>query len=199
MDYCCPPPKVPKIKVLLESDNKGLCDPLQSLIRDWSVCYTFAGFSDLMPKMFQAQGLFSQCGLKIDSVAQKYLVEMAHPPTLTDLDGSTIKVPIPGRKGSTCSRFDPIKGKDHVCCDGHVEVYFFGQGDNIGKYHAILEAHFTETGNELLCRVKEIVTEADPNLPIDVTFVAVLRYMETLIFKPITNTFELPPDLEEDD
>jgi len=200
MDYCCPPPKVPKIKVLLDCGKKELCDPLQQLIRDWSITYTFASTSDVAPKTFQAQGLYSSCHSKIDSVAQKYLPELSHPPTSYDLDGSTIQLPIPGLKGSTCSRYDGILDKkDFVCCDGYVEMYFLGQGDDLGKYRAILEAQIPETGTEMLCRLKDLFSEADPDRPVDLIFVAVLRYIEAPVYKPITNTFEMPPDLDEAD
>jgi len=164
-----------------------LCDPLSSLVIPWTIQYKYASSSDL--PLFQAKGLYSICGNKLDSVSTDYrggVTELKHPPSFNDLDGSTIEVPIPGIEGSTCSLY-----QDPRCpCD--VEVYFFGQGSSINKYHAIMEARFSTSGNKMVCRVKEIFNQLESEDPIDVTFVAVLRYITLPTSQNITNTFEIP-------
>lgn len=191
----CSKPKVPKIKVVLDCETRGLCDPLRSLNDPWSIEYTFA--SDIYPS-FNAEGLYITCGDELDSVSTRFISDLPRPPTLSDLDGSTIKVPIPGKKFSTCSRCDPTTDYSHdkPC---NVEVYFFGQGDNIGKYYAVLEAQFLESGNEILCRVKDITSTAEEDMPLSITFVAVLRYLTIPFTKKITNTVSIPDDLAEAD
>ncbi len=190
MQHCLHPPhKVPKIRVNLNCSDASLCDPLPSLVIPWTIQYFFAGASDLNPKLFQSKGLHSICGNKLDSVSVNYLGgahELSHPPEFEDLDGSKIFVPIPGVKGSTCSLYE----KPYSPCN--IEVYFFGQGESVGQYHAVMEAQFCTSGNEMVCRVKEIESTLDPTLPIDVTFVAVLRYITLPVDQNITNTFEIP-------
>lgn len=189
------PPKVPKIKAYLDCDTPKLCDPLLSLTIPWSIDFTFA--SDIY-HLLQAKGLYRLCRDELDSVATRFIANFPRPPTVTDLDGSTIQVSIPGQKYSTCSQCDPVVDYNHgkPC---NVEVYFFGQGDNIGKYFAILDAQFLESGNEILCRVKEIRSEADPDLPLSITFVAVLRYLAIPFRHKITNTVMIPDALDQAD
>lgn len=181
----------PEIKILLnDCDKKDLCDPLRSLIQDWSVDFSYAVGSDLTPNPFQAVGLYSKCHNDIDSVAQKYLPSLAHPPAFADLDGSRIKLQIPGVKGSTCT-----SGKECCLsnpCGCNVEAYFIGQGSNTGKYYAVLDVQFLSTGNEMMCRVKHIENKADENSPMDVVFVAVLRYIVQPTKTKLTNTFPIP-------
>jgi len=188
MHHCFHPPhNPPKVKVKLTCSNKSLCDPLPSLSIPWTIQYRFAGGSDL--PMFQAKGLYSICGNKLDSVSTDYQggpTELDHPPTFEDLNGSTINVPIPGIEGSTCSLHQDPR------CPCNVEVYFFGQGDAVNKYYAIMEAQFCTSGNEMFCRVKEIFNNLESDDPIDVTFVAVLRYLKLPVKQNITNTFETP-------
>ena len=194
---CCDPcrPRIPKIKVLLDCEKEDLCAPLQPLITKWSIDYTFA---TPLHSTFQAEGLQTVHWNKLDSVSTTFLM-LDRPPTTTDLDGSTISVPIPGQQFSTCSRCDPTIDHSHnkPC---NVEVYFFGQGSDVGKYYAILDAQFLESGNEIVCRVKQIISEVDAAMPISVTFVAVLRYLVLDAPKaPIENTFETPAAFESAD
>ncbi len=191
---CCDPcrPRVPKIKVLLDCEKEDLCAPLQPLITKWSIDYTFA--TPLNPT-FAAEGLHTVHCKEVDSVSTRFL-SLTRPPTTTDLEGSTISVPIPGQQFSTCSRCDPTidHAHDKPC---NVEVYFFGQGSDVGKYYAVLDAQFLESGNEIVCRVKQLISEVDLTLPISVSFVAVLRYLELDAPKaPITNTFVTPAAFE---
>lgn len=188
---CIPPPKTPKVKVLLDCDTASLCDPLRSLVMDWSVDFSFAAGSDLIPHTFQAVGLFSQCHGDIDSVAQKYLASLNRPPQFSDLEGARIKIQIPGVKGSTCVE---KYGDEYPYgpCDCNVEVYFFGQGANVDKYYAVLKTELLATGNEMACRVKQIESEAEADRPIDLIFVAVLRYIVQPVKGTLTNTFPTP-------
>lgn len=193
---CILPPKTPKVKVLLDCDKKALCDPLRSLVMDWSVDFSFAAGSDLATRNFQAVGLFSQCHGDIDSVAQKYLGNLNRPPQFSDLEGARIKIQIPGVKGSTCVE-DCGDFYPYGPSDCNVEVYFFGQGANVDKYHAILKTELLSTGNEMVCRVKEIESGAEEDRPIDLIFVAVLRYIVQPVKSTLKNTFNTPPPFGE--
>jgi len=198
MPYVCAP-KVQRAKIMLEDcERKALCDPLRSLISDWSVDFIFPPDSNLNITSFQAVGLFSKCHKEIDSVAQKYLVNVSRPPTFADLNGARIKIQIPGIKGSTCIE-DTSDRYPYDVCGCNVEVYFLGQGDEVGKYTAILKAELLSTGNEMVCRVRQIENEADPDRPIDLIFVALLRYIEQPVKSALLNTFQTPPPFGEMD
>jgi len=186
----------PKYQILLDDCNKkDLCDPIRSLIQDWSIDFSYSIYSDLTPNPFHAVGLYSQCFNDMDSVAQRYLPNVSHPPNFHDLDGSKIKLQIPGIKGST--RGD----ENDYCTDNvykpNVEAYFIGQGSNVGKYYAILDVEILTTGNEAICRVKNIDNKADEDSPIDLIFVAVLRYLVQPTKSKLTNTFPKPPPFDE--
>lgn len=196
--YACVP-KIQKAKIMLEDcDQKSLCDPLRSLMSDWSVDFIFPPDSDLSVNNFQAVGLFSKCHKEIDSVAQKYLVNLSRPPRFADLNGARIKIQIPGLKGSTCIE-DSSEHYPYDVCGCNVEVYFLGQGDNVGKYTAILKTELINTGNEMVCRVRQIENEAAEDRPIDLIFVALLRYIEQPVKSALSNTFEKPPPFGEMD
>lgn len=184
-----PPCKEPKIKVHLDCSDDCLCDKLPSLTIPWTIHYTFSSNSDLSVKTFQCKGLYSLVGNKLDSVSVNYLgglMELSHPPDYTDLDSSTILVPVAGLEGSTCSKHEEPP------CPCNVEVYFFGQGEAKGKYFAVMDAQFRSSGNTLTCTTKQIDNQLDSENPIDVTFVAVLRYLKLPVTQKITNTFEIP-------
>ena len=185
----CKDPKAPKVKVHLDCSDDSLCDPLPSITIPWTIHYTFSSSSDLNPSTFHSKGLYSLVGNKIDSVSTTYLggvMELAYPPDYEDLDKSSIVVPVAGLENSTCTEDeDPY-------CPCNVEVYFFGQGEAKGKYFAIMDAQFRKSGNTLTCNAKQIDNQLDSDNPIDVTFVAVLRYLTLPTTQKITNTFEKP-------
>jgi hypothetical protein len=189
--YCFRPKKrKDKIQLYLDCETRSLCDPLPSLIIPWTLQYTFASGSDLTPKTSSVVGLYNISGKQVESVSSTYYLCLSRPPKFEDLNYSTITVPIPGLAKSM-SGAPPCDMKTPDLCR-NVQAYFFGYGDAIGKYTAILDCQICNSGNKVTCKVKDIFTDIDEDSTIDLLFVAVLRYIALPIQSNITNSFTLP-------
>jgi len=190
--YCFRPKMVEddKIQVYLDCNRKLLCDPLPRLRIPWTLQFTFASGSDLTPKTSSVQGLHNKKGKQIESVSSTYYLCLSRPPKFEDLNYSTITIPIPGLANSMSGAPPGDKKAPDLC--RNVQAYFFGYGDAIEKYTAILDCQICSSGNKVTCKVKDISSEADEDSTIDLLFVAVLRYIALPTQSNITNTFTLP-------
>lgn len=165
-------------------DNKypDYCASLQPLIQDYNVTVTFPSGdpNPIQPTNFQARGLYSEHYSTINSVSSALLGSnvISRVPTETDLAGLKINVPVPGAKGSTLDNPQNLKTNPNIgCCFlfGNVEVYFFAEA---GKFYAILDTQFLESGNVITCRLKKYVNELENDDPVPLLFNAVLRYIK---------------------
>jgi hypothetical protein len=195
--YECPPlvkENPPEVEVLVNSQKPKYCEPLRPLVLDYNITFQFAPGSNIQPQNFPAQGLASEFNLIIDSVSSGFVgtANLSRLPTYQDLDGSTIKVPIPGIRGSTNSKFDALTPEECqsglILNQGNVEIYFFAEG---GKYIAVLEGQFLTTGNMITCRIKSFKNELTSTNPVPLLFNAVLRYLKQPSNKHMPKSMDL--------
>jgi hypothetical protein len=194
MEDCYRPPQN-CIDVYVDTIAPPYCCPIEPLTLNYDISFFFAEGSDITPTSFQAQGLASVYYHEVDSVTNTLLGTnvLSRPPLASDLDGSTIKVPIAGVQGSTNSKFDPLTPEQCdsplMLQDGNVEVYFFAEA---GQYVAILEAQFLQSGNIMVCRLKELRNNLLNDDPVPVAFTSVLRYLRLPPRKNVGGPMPLP-------
>jgi len=148
----CKKPPIVKIEAVCPPDR---IRPALPLCSPWEITFSFLDTSDLTPPTFDAPGLFNIKDKCLQSVSSVFLAP-TRPPTINDLDQSTIELPIAGYAGS-------ITG----------EVYFFGKD---GNYTASLKPYILEDGKTITLLVNFINTTADANTAINLIFVARLFY-----------------------
>lgn len=151
----CKCKETPIVKIQAECPPETIRDCLP-LCMDWNISFDFVETSNISPSSFTSPGLFNIKGGCLQSISTVFLAP-DRAPTSSDLDQSTITLPIPGCAGS-------ITG----------EVYLFGDRSD---YTASLKPYLLESGKTVTLLTNFIKgDDADSGTSIQLIFVARLFY-----------------------
>jgi len=117
----------PVARIEVECPKERIRDCL-SLCLDWNINFEFVETSNIFPSSFSIPGLFNIKNGCLQSISTVYFAPDRAPKS-TDLDQSTITLPIPGCVGSVTG-----------------EVYLFGYR---GDYTASLKPYLLESGKTI--------------------------------------------------